>query len=135
MPSQWGADPEHNMRESLMHFIKENREKVTTIAAPFLKKKKLSPDEYIEFMSTPGHRGDELAVHLLAIMSQIHYCLVTKINICYSYLNVFCSPSAVHVELVYLGNSIFRDTMTLSKKCPPPPYINFCEPLPGDLTP
>ena len=24
--------------------------------------------------------------------------------------------------------------MTLSKKFPPPPYINFCEPLPGDLT-
>ena len=25
--------------------------------------------------------------------------------------------------------------MTLPKKCPLPPYINFCEPLPGDLTP
>ena len=52
-----GADLEHIMRESLMLFIKENREKVTTIAAPFLKKKKLSLDEYIEFMSTPGHQG------------------------------------------------------------------------------
>ena len=73
MPSPRATDPEHNMRESLMHFIKENREKVTTIVALFLKKKKLSLDEYIEFMSTPGHRGDELTVHLLAIMSQIHY--------------------------------------------------------------
>ena len=58
MPSPGGgADLEHNMRESLMLFIKENREKVTTIAAPFLKKKKLSPDEYIEFMSTQVIRG------------------------------------------------------------------------------
>ena len=48
MPSPRGADPEHNMREALMHFIKENRDQVNTIAAPFLKKKKLSLDEYIE---------------------------------------------------------------------------------------
>ena len=69
MPSPRGAAPEHNMREALILFIKENRDKVTTIAAPFLKKKKLSLDEYIAFMSTPGNQGDELAVHLLAIMS------------------------------------------------------------------
>ena len=83
-------------------------------------------------MSIPGNRGDELALHLLDIMSQIHYCVITKIY--YSHLDAF-SPSAVHIALVYLGNSIFRDTMTLAKKCPPPPCINLCEPLPGDLTP
>ena len=81
MPSSRGADPEHNMRESLILFIKESREKVTTIAAPFLKKKTLSIDEYIEFMSTPGNQGDELAIHLLSIMSQIHYCITMKTNI------------------------------------------------------
>ena len=51
MPSPRGADSKHNMREALMLFIKENRDKVNTIAAPFLKKKKLSLDEYIQFMS------------------------------------------------------------------------------------
>ena len=61
MPSPRGADPEHNMREALMYFIKENRDQVNTIAALFLKKKKLSLDEYIQFMSTPGNQGDELA--------------------------------------------------------------------------
>ena len=115
MPSPRGADPEHNMRESLMLFIKENREKVTTIAPPFLKKKKLSLDEYIKFMSTPGNQGDELAIHLLAIMSQTHYCIITKTNIYYSHPNAFPSPSAVHITLVYLGNSIFWDTMTPAK--------------------
>ena len=39
MPSPRGADLEHRMKEALMLFIKENREKVTTIAAPFLRKK------------------------------------------------------------------------------------------------
>ena len=135
MPSPSGAAPEHNMREALILFIKENRDKVTTIAAPFLKKKKLSLDEYIAFMSTPGNQGYELAAHLLAIMSQMHCCIITKTKIYYSYPNAFHSPSAVHIALVYLGNSIFWDTTTLSKKCPPPPYINLHEPLPGDLTP
>ena len=78
MPSPREAALEHIMREALILFIKENRDKVTTIAAPFLKKKKLFLDEYIAFMSIPGNWGDELALHLLAIMSQIHYCVITK---------------------------------------------------------
>ena len=81
MPSPRGADPEYNMRESLMLFIKENRAKVTTIAALFLKNKKPSLNEYIKFMSTPGYWGDELVVHLLAIMSQIHYCIIMPRNL------------------------------------------------------
>ena len=32
------------------------------------------------------------------------------------------------------GNSIFRDTTTLTKKCPPPPHIDFNQPLPQDTT-
>ena len=106
MPSARGTDPEHRMREALMLFIKENREKVTTIAAPFLRKKKLSLDEYIAFMSIPGNRGDELALHLLVVMSQIHYCVITKTKIYYSHPS-FNSPSDVNMALVYLGNSIF----------------------------
>ena len=57
MPSPRGVALEHNMREALILFIKENRGKVTTIASPFLKKKKLPLDEYIAFMSTPGNWG------------------------------------------------------------------------------
>ena len=135
MPSPGGgADAEHRMREALMLFIKENREKVTTIAAPLLRKKKLSLDEYIAFMSIPGNQGDELALHLLAVMSQIHYCVITKTKIYYSHLS-FNSPSDVNIALVYLGNSIFRDTTTLAKKSRPPPYINVHETFPGDFTP
>ena len=73
--------------------------------------------------------------HTATIMSQIHYCVITKTEIYYNHPDAFHSPSAVHIALVYLGNSIFWDTMTLARKCPAPPYINLCEPLPGDLTP
>ena len=85
-------------------------------------------------MSIPGNRGDELALHLLAVMSQKHYCVITKTKIFYSHPS-FNSPSDVNIALVYLGNSIFRDTTTSAKKCPPPPYINVRETFPGDFTP
>ena len=58
-----------------------------------------------------------------------------KTKVYYSHPTAFPSPSAVHITLVYLGNSIFRDTTTLSKKCPPPPHIDFNQPLPQDTTP
>ena len=66
-------------------------------------------------------------------MSQIHYCVITKTKIYYSCRDAFHSPSAVHIALVYLGNSIFQDTTTVAKKCPPPPDINLH--VPGDFTP
>ena len=135
MPSSSGANPEHNMHEALILFIKENTEKVKLIDEPFLKRKKLSLDAYITFMEQPSHQGDELALHLLAVMNKIHYCIITKTKVYYSHPTAFPSPSDVHITLVYLGNSIFRDTTTLSKKCPLPPYIDFNQPLPQDTTP
>ena len=85
-------------------------------------------------MEQPSHLGDELALHLLAVMNQIHYCIITKTQVFYSH-PTFYSPSDIHIKVVYLGNSIFRDTTTLAKKCPPPPHIDFNQPLPQDTTP
>ena len=57
MLSPRGADPEHNMCEVLILFIKENTEKVKLIAEPFLERKKLTLDAYIAFIDQPGHWG------------------------------------------------------------------------------
>ena len=62
MPAPRGANPEHNMCQALILFMKENIDKVQQIAEPFLSKKKLTLDAYITFMEQPGHRGDELAL-------------------------------------------------------------------------
>ena len=123
------------MCKALILFIYEKPEQVKLIAEPLLKTKKLSLDAYIAFMEQPSHQGDELALHLLALMNKIHYCIVTKTKVYYSHLTAFPSPSAVHITLVYLGNSIFRDTTTLSKKFPPPPHTDFNQQLPQDTTP
>ena len=73
-----GAELEHNMCEALILFIKENTEQVKHIAEPFLKRKKLSLGAYITFTEQPGHQGDELALHLLVVMNNIHNCIITK---------------------------------------------------------
>ena len=95
----------------------------------FLKRKGISVDEYIEYISIPGNRGDELALHLLCIMQGIHYCIITKTEIHYSNPTAFPSPSAVHITLVYLGNKVFCDTTRKALKPPPPilSLINHCQ--------
>ena len=78
MPAPRGADLEHNMHQALILFMKENIDKVEQIAEPFLSKKKLTLDAYIAFMEQPSHWRDELALHLLAVMNQIHSCKLNQ---------------------------------------------------------
>ena len=105
MPHSHGAEPEHNMHGLLILFIRMNFE-VDKIARSFLRQKGLTL-HYLEYIEKPGNRGDELAVHLLAMMQGVHYCIITKNNIYYSMPNMMPSPSAVHITLVYLGNKVF----------------------------
>ena len=118
MPDSREAEPEHNMCESHILFIRTNYEVVNKIARSFLRWKGLTLDNYLEYIEKPGNRGDELSVHILAMMQGIHYCIITKNNVYYSMPNTMPSPSAVHITLVHLGNKVFRDTM-VSKKGPP----------------
>ena len=118
MPDSHGVEPEHNMHESHILFMRKNYEEINKIARSFLRQKGLTLDNYLKYIEKPGNRGDELSVHLLAMMQGIHYCIITKNNIYYSMPNAMPSPSAVHITLVYLRNRVFRDT-TVSKKGPP----------------
>ena len=124
MPESRGAVPGHNMRESLVLFIKMNKEETNKISRSFLRWKGLTLDDYIE---KPGNQGDKLAIHLLAMMQGIHYCIITKDNVNYSLPNIMPSPLAIHMTLVDLRNKVFRDT-TISKKGPP--KIQFKQDLP-----
>ena len=46
--------PEANMHEALVLFLWENIDRVTEISQNFLKRKGISLDEYIQYISTPG---------------------------------------------------------------------------------
>ena len=106
IPAPRGANPEHKMCQALILFLKENIDKVQQIAEPFLSKMKLTLDAYITFMEQPGHQGDELALHLLAVMNHIHYCIIMKTKVFYSHPKAFSIPRAMHITL--------RDTTTRS---------------------
>ena len=58
MPDSHGAKPEHNMRESLILFIRTNYEEVNKIARSFLRWKGLTLDNYLEYIEKQGNRGD-----------------------------------------------------------------------------
>ena len=68
MPDLCGAEPEHNMHESLILFIRTNYEEVNKIARSFLRQTGLTLDNYLGYIEKPGNRGDELSLHLLAMM-------------------------------------------------------------------
>ena len=108
MPHSYRAEPEHNMHESLVLFIRTNFEEVDKIARSFFRQKGLTLHHYLEYIEKPGIRGDELAVHLLAMMQGAHYCIITKNNIYYSMPSVMPSPSAVHITLDILGTKCFE---------------------------
>ena len=118
MPDLCGAEPEHNMCESLVLFIRTSYEEVNKIARSFPRWKGLTLDNYLEYREKPGNREGKLSVHLLTMMQGIHYCIINKNNIYYSMPNAMPSPSAVQMTLVHLRNKVLRDT-TVSKKGPP----------------
>ena len=102
---------------ALVLFMQENIDKVTEISQNFLKRKCISLDEYIQYISTPRNRGDELALHLLCIMQGVYYCLITKTGIHYSFLR----------------NKVCQDTIKKAMKSPPH-HIDFNESLSGQIS-
>ena len=122
------------MCEALVLFMQENINKVKEISQNFLKRKGISFNDYFQNISTSGNSGNELALHLLCIMQGIHYCIITKTQSHYSHPTTFPSPSAVHKTLVYLRNKVFWDTTKKAMKSPPPPHIEFNEPLPSQIS-
>ena len=127
------VSPKANMWKALVLFIWENLAKVQEISEHFLRKKGITLDQCIQYISVPGNRGDGLALHLLCIMQGIHYCIIIKSQIHYSHPTAFPSPCAVHITFVYLSNKVFHDTTTKAMKSTPP-QIDFNEPLPGQMT-
>ena len=102
---------EQNQSIICVSFIRMNYEENNKVARSFLRWKGLTLDNYLENIEKPGNRGDELSVHLLAMMQGIHYYIITKNNVYYSTSDVMSSPSAVHMTLVYLGNKVFGDAI------------------------
>ena len=109
------------MWATMAGYIENHAEGIKTIAGDFLKHKGQTLEDYLDFIRVPGNKGDELAVHLLACMTNLKVVVVIKTGFWSTVMD--CDPFSADVVLVYLGKSTFRDTTTISIPTnPPPPF-------------
>ena len=67
--------------------------------------------DYLHFIRALGNKGDELAIHILACMTNLKVVVVTKTGFWSTVMG--CDPLSADVILVYLGKSTFRDTVPI----------------------
>ena len=103
------------IREHLVKYIKRYDRAVKYVGKDFLTRKGLTLEDYFDFMSVPGNRGDELSLYLAARMCSKQVAVITKNDIRYTgKLNndeeAFISLDDIDLILVYLGKNVFRAT-------------------------
>ena len=96
------------MWATMVEYIEKEAEAVTSVAGDFLKCKGQTLVDYLHFIRAPGNKGDELAIHILACMTNLKVVVVTKTGFWSTVMD--CDPLSADVVLVYLGKSTFRDT-------------------------
>ena len=99
------------MRATMVEYIEKKAEAVTSVAGDFLKCKGQTLADYLHFIRALGNKGDELAVHILACMTNLKVVVVTKTRFWSTVMD--CDPLSADIVLVYLGKSTFRDTVPI----------------------
>ena len=103
----------------MVEYIEKKAEVVTSVAGDFLKHKGQTLADYLHFIRALGNKGDELAVHILACMTNLKVVVVTKTGFWSTVMD--WDPLSADVILVYLGKSTFRDTVPIPTKTLPIP--------------
>ena len=78
------------------------------VAGEFLSCKGITISDYRNFIKEAGHQGDELAVYLLACIANLAIIVITKHGVWSTFDS---SVNEADVILVYLGRSVFHDTV------------------------
>ena len=99
------------MRATMVEYIEKEAEAVTSVAGDFLKCKGQTLADYLHFIRALGNKGDELAIHILACMTNLKVVVVTKTGFWSTVMD--CDPLSADVILVYLGKSTFKDTVPI----------------------
>ena len=89
------------MQATMVEYIEKEAEAVTSVAGDFLKHKGQTLADYLHFIRVPGNKGDKLAIHILACMTNLKVVVVTKTRFWCTVMD--CDPLSADVILVYLG--------------------------------
>ena len=113
------------MQATMVEYIEKEAEAVTSVAGDFLKRKGQTLADYLHFIRVLGNKGDELAIHILACMTNLKVVVVTKTGFWSTVMD--CDPLSADAVLVYLGKSTFRDTVPIPTKTLPIPIDDDSE--------
>ena len=106
-------------------YIQTNVDGINIVAGEHLQQKGQTLDDYVEFIKVPGHKGDELSVHLLACMTNFKVIIMMKTG--YWSTVDDCDISSADIILVYLRKSTFKDTVPIPTKTTPIPIDDDAE--------
>ena len=109
------------MQAIMAEYIQTNEDGIKIVSEEYLKHKGQTLNDYLEFTKVPGNKGNELALHLLACMMNFKVIIIMKTG--YWSTVVDCDILSADIVLVYLGKSMFRDTVPISTTPPPPPPL------------
>ena len=100
--------PKDYVQQQLTEYLETHEEAILQVAGEFLSRKGTTISDYRNFIKEAGHRGDELAVYLLACMANLAIIVITKHGVWSTFDS---SVNEADVILVYLGRSVFHDTV------------------------
>ena len=91
---------------------------MSEVAEEYLSRKGQTLNDYHEYNKQPGNKGNELALHIMACMTNISTLVMTKTGV-WSTFNGDVSDA--ELVLVYLGKSVFQDMVPIPSKLKPKP--------------
>ena len=103
------------MQNQLADYIIRYCDPVSEVAEEYLSRKGQTLDDYHEYIKQPGNMGDKLALHIMACMANISTIVVTKTGVWSTFDG---DVSNAELVLVYLGKSVFQDTVPISYDSP-----------------
>ena len=86
---------------------------MSEVAEEYLSRKDQTPDDYYEYIKQLGNKGNKLALHIMACMGNIATIVVTKTGVWSTFDG---DVSDTELVLVYLGKSVFLDTIPIPPK-------------------
>ena len=113
------------MRAIMAKYIQTNEGGIKIVSAEYLRHKGQNLNDYLEFIKVPGNKGNVLAVHLLAYMTNFKVIIITKTG--YWSTVVDSDVSSADIVLVYLRKPMFRDAVSIPTKTPPSPVNVYDE--------
>ena len=105
------------IREALVLYINENWDRVKVISQSYLDRKRTNLHDYLDFICKPKNIGDELALYLVARMTQMHVCVLLTDTLWTTTIDDSSEPCLLY--FIYHGHGTYADSLLSSAPLSP----------------